>query len=218
MRVELAGSIAVGKTTLCDFLKRKGWNVVSENLSENPYKDKTWPEGSGIRGYCVQMAFLVSKASEIERQAAKPGNTVYDYSLLTEYAYAEKHLGNDRQMLTAVNEHVGLLRSRLPASDLVIFLECPADAQFARIQDRMRREGNRDFEKSLTVSYLSDLNRRIAGFVNMHELEGGNVLRVDTSAVDLRDEAQLESLLKRIEEKVRKPSSDPNAHLRLRHG
>src|SRR5687768_14741392 len=145
MRIELAGSIAAGKTTLCNSLKKQGWNVVSENLAENPYKDKNYPEGS-LRGYYVQMAFLLSKASEIERQAGA-GKTVCDYAMVTEQAYTRMHLGRDPEMCSQVMDNIALLQRRLGPPDLVIYLKCSPEAQFRRIQERMKAEGGRDFEK-----------------------------------------------------------------------
>lgn len=193
-RIELAGSIAVGKSTLCEQLEARGFEIIRENLSENPYLLRTYLKPAS-RGFDVQMAFLLSKASAIETYAGPSETILCDYALVTEYAYAQMHLEQvDAESYRICKEAIDLKRRQIGEPDLLIALSCPLDVQM----DRIRQRG-RAFEQSLGRDYLDRLNGLIAAHFNNGAIDQGRLLTIDTHIQDLRDSAVIDNLIGQIE-------------------
>lgn len=197
-RIELAGSIAAGKTTLCNFLDRNGFRVIGEKISENPYLGKTYAEPAR-RGFYVQSGFLLSKCAALEEKSPDPRPVISDYALVVEYAYAEMHLSEtDPGGYGMAVKCIDFMRERIGAPDLLVYLRCSPEVQMARILERMKNNPERDFEKSLTVDYLDRLGRAIGRQVERYKAAGGAVLELDGDRLDLRNEAQARQVLNRI--------------------
>jgi deoxyadenosine/deoxycytidine kinase len=76
--------------------------------------------------------------------------------------------------------------------DLTVYV----DATDAVLLDRIRRR-NRPYEMSIDADYLDALRD---AYARHHESTGGlQVLRIDTSTLNLRSESQLNSLYKKIQ-------------------
>jgi deoxyadenosine/deoxycytidine kinase len=199
VRIEFAGSIAAGKSTLCDHFEARGVPVVREKIAENPFLAKTFAD-SARRGFYVQNAFLLSKCAAIEeKREPRPELLVCDYALVTEYAYAAIHLaGTDPAGHKASVGLIDMMRGRLGDADLVVWVKTSPQEQLARIRQRMKGNPERDFEKAYTLEYLARLNAIIAGEMAEYRRQGGKVLEIDGEAVDLRAQQVREELYSRI--------------------
>jgi deoxyadenosine/deoxycytidine kinase len=205
-RIELAGSIAAGKTTLCNFLEQNGFRVVSEKISENPYLGKAFAD-PGRRGFYVQTGFLLSKCAALEEKTNDPRPVISDYALVVEYAYSKMHLEKaDPAGRKLADECTDFMRKRLGAPDLLVYLKISPQAELDRIQERMKNNPERAFEKGLTLEYLTALGAEIDRQVQLYKQAGGKVLALDGDTLDLRDPAQARKVMDSI-----RPPGNPAA-------
>ena len=179
-RVEIAGGIATGKSTLCDALRTRGFSIISEDLSENHYLTRTY-NNKAARGVDVGMSFLISKASAIETYHGNSPIAVVDYAMVAEFAYNDVHLKNIDQDAHKLMEQAIDLRSRqLGDPHVLIHLHCPVAHQLANIQKR-----GRDFEQGHSAAYLESINDGITHWINDRIGPDCQKLSFDTSQVDV---------------------------------
>jgi deoxyadenosine/deoxycytidine kinase len=190
-RIEIAGGIAAGKSTLCKSLEQRGFAIIRENIAENFCLRREYANKAS-RGYDVQMLFFVSKASAIETHKSAAPIVVCDYALVTEYAYTNVHLKAVSPEGAAIcRDAIDLRRKQIGAPDVLIYLDCPVDEQMRRIQTRHLKEGGREFELTHSREYLQGLNDEIRQAVETanDKNELGHVIDVDVSQVDVTDRA-----------------------------
>ncbi len=185
------GPIGAGKTTLAQLLAlHLGATLILEDVDGNAflpdfYKDRErWALGA-------QLAFLISRYEQL--RTIPPSRTkpvVSDYTQAKDPIFARALL-HDREVELYERMSVGLDAS-IFRPDLTVYV----DATDAVLLDRIRRR-NRPYEMSIDADYLDALRE---AYARHHESTGGlQVLRIDTSTLNLRSESQLNSLYKKIQ-------------------
>jgi deoxyguanosine kinase len=185
------GPIGAGKTTLAQLLAlHLGATLILEDVDGNAflpdfYKDRArWALGA-------QLAFLISRYEQL--RTIPPSRTkpvVSDYTQAKDPIFARALL-HDREVELYERMSVGLDAS-IFRPDLTVYV----DARDAVLLDRIRRR-NRPYEMSIDADYLDALRD---AYARHHESTGGlQVLRIDTSTLNLRSESQLNSLYKKIQ-------------------
>jgi deoxyguanosine kinase len=185
------GPIGAGKTTLAQLLAlHLGATLILEDVDGNAflpdfYKDRErWALGA-------QLAFLISRYEQL--RTIPPSRTrpvVSDYTQAKDPIFARELL-HDREVELYERMSVGLDAS-IFRPDLTVYV----DATDAVLLDRIRRR-NRPYEMSIDADYLDALRD---AYARHHESTGGlQVLRIDTSTLNLRSESQLNSLYKKIQ-------------------
>ena len=185
------GPIGAGKTTLAQLLAlHLGATLILEDVDGNAflpdfYKDRErWALGA-------QLAFLISRYEQL--RTIPPSRTrpvVSDYTQAKDPIFARALL-HDREVELYERMSVGLDASVF-RPDLTVYV----DATDAVLLDRIRRR-NRPYEMSIDADYLDALRE---AYARHHESTGGlQVLRIDTSNLNLRSESQLNSLYKKIQ-------------------
>jgi deoxyadenosine/deoxycytidine kinase len=185
------GPIGAGKTTLAQLLAlHLGATLILEDVDGNAflpdfYKDRArWALGA-------QLAFLISRYEQL--RTIPPSRTkpvVSDYTQAKDPIFARALL-HDREVELYERMSVGLDAS-IFRPDLTVYV----DATDAVLLDRIRRR-NRPYEMSIDADYLDALRD---AYARHHESTGGlQVLRIDTSTLNLRSESQLNSLYKKIQ-------------------
>lgn len=185
------GPIGAGKTTLAQLLALQlGATLILEDVDGNAflpdfYKDRErWALGA-------QLAFLISRYEQL--RTIPPSRTrpvVSDYTQAKDPIFARALL-HDREVELYERMSVGLDASVF-RPDLTVYV----DATDAVLLDRIRRR-NRPYEMSIDADYLDALRD---AYARHHESTGGlQVLRIDTSTLNLRSESQLNSLYKKIQ-------------------
>jgi deoxyguanosine kinase len=185
------GPIGAGKTTLAQLLAlHLGATLILEDVDGNAflpdfYKDRErWALGA-------QLAFLISRYEQL--RTIPPSRTrpvVSDYTQAKDPIFARELL-HDREVELYERMSVGLDAS-IFRPDLTVYV----DATDAVLLDRIRRR-NRPYEMSIDADYLDALRE---AYARHHESTGGlQVLRIDTSTLNLRSESQLNSLYKKIQ-------------------
>jgi len=193
LRIEIAGGIASGKSTLCAALKQRNVLIIPENLDENPYLKRAY-QNPASRGFDVQMAFLLSKASAIETLPASVPLAVCDYALVTEYAYTDMHLQKvNKTAWDLCRQAIDLKRAQIGDPDIFLHLDCTEAVQLQRIRTR-----GRDFEQGLKADYLEDLNNKIRQAVNEKSGAACQKIVLQSDTIDFNDPVVIDNLLARF--------------------
>jgi deoxyadenosine/deoxycytidine kinase len=152
-RVELAGGIASGKTTLARLLAKAGLRSVLENFHANPFW-KAFYSNPELYSFETEITFLLQHYHSIKEFPRPQEIFVCDFSLLLDRAYAALNLrGRQLRMFQSVCSHVvrELARPRL-----LIHLRCDPHILLNRIRKRSRSE-----ELSLGIDYVAGLNHAV---------------------------------------------------------
>jgi deoxyadenosine/deoxycytidine kinase len=153
MRIEIAGGIASGKTSLAMLLAREsGYEVVLERFRENPFWKKFYQQQAKWveeKNFC----FLIQHIAAIKN--ARSTELICDYAVIQDLAYARlvTTLGHSAMMLQLCNH----LYQQLPPPSVLVHLTCSPEVLRARIAARARAE-----EAGVTINYLAGLNKAIS--------------------------------------------------------
>lgn len=174
MRIEIAGALSCGKSTLAGILAAKGHKIVYEDLSTNPYLGLRVEDPEKYDFLC-QRQFVLDKIASLE--AAEGAGVPYftDFSLAAERAYVS-HYVSDRPDWIA---ELFLILERSEAvqglPNLIVHLECSPEAQLERIRIR-----GREFEQGHDLAFIRNINARIEEQVRRVESMGVPVARFRT--------------------------------------
>jgi deoxyadenosine/deoxycytidine kinase len=190
-RIEIAGGIASGKTTLARLLGQNGRiNAVHEQFRKNPFFEAFYRDPVGT-AFETELAFLLQHY-HLQRSAIRL-NAPYcaDFSAVLDHAYACVTLGRiERKLFESI---LGRTEKVLQRRALLIVLDCPADIQLARIRRR-----NRAAESSISLGYLRKVNRALASRVASLPASE-EILRIDSGVVNFaRDRAAARTVLQQI--------------------
>ena len=184
MHIVIAGNIGSGKSTLAEMLaKHYGWEPFMEPVVDNPYlsdyyKDiKRW-------SFALEVFFLKQRFKDILNINASDKTIIQDRSIF-EGVYiftANNHdMGNmdDRDFETYMELFEQMMTIvRLP--DLMIYLR----SSVAHLVDNIHKRG-RDYEQTMPLQYLSNLNERYEEFV-MNTYKGRKLV-IDVDDIDYKN-------------------------------
>ena len=196
MHIAIAGNIGSGKTTLTRLLaKHFGWTPHFEEVDHNPYLDSFY-EDMQRWSFNIQIFFLNSRFRQVI-DIRNSGKDVIQYR--TKYEDA---------MIFAPNLYsMGLMESRdfenyrslfdlmskfLQAPDLLIYLRASVPTLMRQIAKR-----NRDYEQSIRLDYLSNLNERYEEWINGYK--EGKLLVIDMDNLELEKPEDLGVIIDKIE-------------------
>jgi len=155
--IAVAGNIGVGKTTFTKLLAETlGGSPYFEPVSENPYLADFY-KNMGRWAFHSQLYFLGRRLKDQAAVAVRDGIVIQDRSLYEDADIFAKNLflrGHISPRDWSVYQEIYQIASRLlRPPDLVVYLEASVPSLVRRIKAR-----DRDFERSLDVAYLQDLN------------------------------------------------------------
>lgn len=183
MRIEIAGALATGKTTLAAALSNRGLHVVSEELEANPYLDLRL-QNPDEYGYLCQEWFVTSKIKGIKAGARhldmmpQGSAMVIDYSMAADRAYVAHHVSNNPDWITRLEAEIDRFESAYGPPDLIVSLSCSSDEQLRRIAKR-----GRDFEQGLDLEYLETINDLVEAKLSIPAYHQSDVLRYRTDVI-----------------------------------
>lgn len=187
------GPIGVGKTSLVTLLADQlGGKAILEESENNPfllrfYRDqRRW-------AFQTQLFFLLSRYRQQEEMAQHElfsNVTISDVFLPKDRIFAALNLSPDELVL--YDQVYGLLRSRLPQPDLVIYLHAETDVLLQRVKQR-----GREYEQNMSWEYLDALNRAYNEF--FFSYGDTPLLVIQTTDIDfVRNPADLSDLIRQI--------------------
>lgn len=194
MHIAIAGNIGAGKTTLTRLLaKHYGWEAHYEDADNNPYLDDFYHDM--LRwSFNLQVYFLNSRFTQVLdfRDSGKTviqDRTIYEDAEIFAPNLHEMGLMSSRDF---ANYHklFALMSRLIKAPTLMIYLRATVPTLVNNIQKR-----GRDYENSIRLDYLSQLNQRYEAWASRYTL--GKMLIVNVDNINF--ESNQEDLAKIID-------------------
>jgi deoxyguanosine kinase len=195
--VVVEGVIGVGKTTLVQRLaQRHAARTVLEVFAENPFLESFYREPTRY-AFPTEMFFLLDRFRQQELFAQEDllrAWAVSDY--LFEKCRIFAGLTLDEHELALFDRVYAALSRQVPTPDVVVWLRAPVPV----LQERIAARG-RTFEAPIAPSYLEQLDDAYATFFS--RWTACPVLAVDTTTLDLREDAPFEAVYRDLVEAAR---------------
>ena len=197
MYISIAGNIGCGKSTLTGLLaKHYGWEARYESVEHNPYLEDYYKDIHRW-SFNLEVYFLKERFRDLIAIAQADHTIIQDRSIF-EGVYVfmanNKAMGNlsDRDYETYMELFEQMMQIvRLP--ELMIYLRASVPHLVGNIQKR-----GRDYEQSMQLEYLENLNRRYDDFI-YHKYKG-RVLSIDVDQMDfLHNPSDLGVIIDRID-------------------
>lgn len=184
MYIAIAGNIGAGKTTLTKMLaKYYGWEPRFESVSFNPYLEdyyadlKRW--SFHLETYFLKERFrdmlAINKADHtiVQDRSIFEGVHVFVTNNYKRGDLSERDYTTYMELFT-------LMKRLMKMPDLMIYLRKSVPSLIAQIQKR-----GREYEKSMQLDYLKDLNEQYEDFIfNKYE---GRVLVIESDQLDFEN-------------------------------
>lgn len=176
MRIEIAGALSCGKSTLAAKLADAGFPIVYEDLSTNPYLELRVEDPEKYDFLC-QRQFVLDKIASLEAASRSASPYIADFSIAAERAYVAHYVSHRPDWIGELMALMDGSEGRLGLPDLIVNLECAPETQLARIRSR-----GREFEQGHDVAFIDKIN----GGVRAQVLRlGGLGVEVVTYRTDL---------------------------------
>lgn len=194
MLIAVSGNVGSGKSTLARHIAKKyNFRYVPNKRLEFNFIDDFFNDIEG-KFFPAQVSFLLSKAIEI--QACGPNrNIIVDRSLLEDInVFAKLWIDNkniDEKIAQLYQYTADFITSAIPAPDLYIVCQCPAEVCASRIKNRPVRK----FEALYPPNHIQMLGEYYSDLT----FEWGiPYVEIDTTYYDFTDEAVLNAVCERI--------------------
>ncbi len=187
MYIAVAGNIGSGKSTLTRMLARHyKWEPRFESVENNPYLADYYND---IRrwSFNLEVYFLKERFRDLIAIQQADHTIIQDRTIFEGvYVFMENNrdMGNltQRDYETYMELFTQMLELvRLP--DLMIYLRSSVPHLVGNIQKR-----GRDYEQTIQLEYLENLNRRYERFITEHYK--GRVMVIDKDSLDFEHESQ----------------------------
>lgn len=200
MHIAIAGNIGSGKTTLTTMLARHyGWEPQFESVDFNPYLDDYYKDIARW-SFNLEVYFLKQRFRNLIEISQSDKTIIQDRSIFEGvYVFTANNydMGNlsDRDFETYMELFESMMTMvRYP--ELMIFLRASVPHLVENIQKR-----GRDYEQTMKIDYLENLNRRYEDFI-FHQYKG-DVLVVDVDELDfLHRPKDFASIVDRIDSRL----------------
>lgn len=201
MLIAIAGNIGSGKSSLTSLLHQEfGWPPHFESVDDNPYLPDFYADMKRW-SFHLQVYFL-SRRFILHREVFESGKTiVQDRSIYEDAEIFARNLHDIGRMDDRDYQNYRALyaamTSYLRPPDLLVYLR----AGIPTLQRQIRLRG-RDFEQTIEVSYLEQLNKLYEDWIRSYSL--GPLLVIDSDEADfVHDTQKQEELLYKIDHAVR---------------
>jgi deoxyadenosine/deoxycytidine kinase len=183
MHIGIAGNIGSGKTTLTRMLaEHYGWTPKFESVTHNPYLEDYYKDIERW-SYNLETYFLAQRFQDL-LEISKSDKVIIQDRTIMEGVYIfvanNKAMGNlsDRDFDTYMHLF-RLMMSMVKQPDLLIYLKSSVPHLVSQIQKR-----GRDYEKSISIEYLNNLNERYDEWIGNYE---GQVLVIEADDLDFEN-------------------------------
>lgn len=196
MHIAIAGNIGSGKTTLTRLLaKHFGWTPHFEEVDHNPYLDSFY-EDMQRWSFNIQIFFLNSRFRQVIdiRNSGKDviqDRTIYEDAMIFAPNLYSMGLMESRDFEN-YRSLFELMSKFLQAPDLLIYLRASVPTLIRQIAKR-----NRDYEQSIRLDYLSNLNDRYEEWISNYK--EGKLLIIESDKLELENPEDLGTIVEKIE-------------------
>ena len=184
MHIAVAGNIGSGKSTLTRLLARHyGWEARFEAVDHNPYLEDYYRDIHRW-SFNMEVYFLKERFRDLI-DIAKADHTVIQDRTIFEGVYVfmqnNKAMGNlsDRDYETYM-ELFEQMMTVVRYPDLMIYLRASVPHLVGNIQKR-----GRDYEQTMQLEYLENLNRRYDEFI--YKMYKGRVMVIEKDNLDYQN-------------------------------
>ncbi|MBR0488961.1 MAG: deoxynucleoside kinase [Prevotella sp.] len=200
MHIAIAGNIGSGKTTLTNMLsKHYNWEARFEAVDYNPYLEDYYKDIHRW-SFNLEVYFLKERFKDLLNIAKTDKTVVQDRSIFegvyvfTATNYQMGHM-NERDYETYM-ELFEQMTGIVGYPDLMIYLRASVPHLVKNIQKR-----GRDYEQTMPLEYLSNLNERYEDFIfNKYK---GRLLVVDVDEMDFQHNPKdFASIIDKIDRKL----------------
>lgn len=178
MRIEIAGALSCGKSTLAGMLESLGHRIVREDLSTNPYLDLR-VEDPDTYDFPCQRQFVLDKIASLEAAEASGQPHVCDFSIAAERAYVTHYSAGRAAWIDPLFDLMDRCEADLGLPDLVIHLRCAPEEQLNRIRIR-----GRDFEQGHDLAFVAGINKLVERQVDDMRGRGADVVEYWTDRTE----------------------------------
>ena len=183
MHIAIAGNIGSGKSTLTQMLARHyGWEARFEAVTDNPYLEDYYRDIHRW-SFNLEVFFLKERFRDLLAIAHSDHTIVQDRTIFEGvYVFMQnnKAMGNlsDRDYATYMELFEQMMQV-VSYPDLMIYLKASVPHLVGNIQKR-----GRDYEQTMQLDYLENLNRRYDDFIfNKYK---GRVMVIDKDPLDFQ--------------------------------
>ncbi len=179
--ISVAGNIGSGKSSLTSLLAEKfKWLPYYESVADNPYLSDFYADMSRW-SFNLQIYFLAHRFNTHKELTEKPGSVIQDRSIYEDVEIFAKNLHklgkmSDRDYETYSNLFFDMT-SFLKPPDVLVYLQASIPTLLNQIKIR-----GREFEKSIDVNYLEELNDSYEEWIKNYKL--GKVIVVNKDNLD----------------------------------
>lgn len=200
MHVAIAGNIGAGKTTLTSLLaKHYGWETHFEDVDDNPYLLDFYDEMQRW-SFNLQIYYLNSRFTQIQ-EIRKNSNTVIQDRTIYEDAFIFAPNLNSMGLMPQrdYENYLSLFDTMLDLvkpPDLLVYLQ----SSIPNLVNKIHKRG-RDYEKTISIEYLSRLNERYEAWVTNYD--SGKILKINVDDLDfVENKSDYETILNLIKKEL----------------
>lgn len=180
MHIGIAGNIGAGKTTLTRLLaEHYGWKAKYESVTFNPYLEDYYADIKRW-SYNLETYFLAQRFRDLVEISQSDEVIIQDRTLMEGvniFVANNVQMGNLSQRdYDTYMQLYNLMMSMVCQPDLLIYLRSSIEGIVRKIQKR-----GRDYEQSLSVEYLGNLNKLYEDWIAAYP---GKVLIFDVDNMD----------------------------------
>ena len=179
--IAVAGNIGAGKTTLVKKLAdHYGWQPHLEAVDNNPYLEDFYGNMSAW-AFPLQIYFLNSRFNQVAEIRQSEHTIIQDRTIYEDaYIFAKNLRESNHLDERDFNTYFALFQSMntmIKPPDLLIYLK----ADIPTLVSQIARRG-RDYESSISIKYLEDLNRNYDTWIGNYK--DGNLMVIDVNHLD----------------------------------
>ncbi|MFA5011237.1 MAG: deoxynucleoside kinase [Ignavibacteria bacterium] len=179
--ISVAGNIGSGKSSLTELLAEKfKWLPYYESVADNPYLSDFYADMSRW-SFNLQIYFLAHRFNTHKELTERPGSVIQDRSIYEDVEIFAKNLHklgkmSDRDFETYSSLFFDMTNFLKPP-DVLVYLQASIPTLLNQIKIR-----GREFEKSIDVNYLEELNDSYEEWIKNYKL--GKVIIVNKDNLD----------------------------------
>lgn len=179
--IAVCGNIGSGKTSLTEKLaKHYGWNPLYESVDTNPYLRDFYSDMSKW-AFHVQIFFLNSRFRQVNEIQGSDRPTIQDRTIYEDaHIFAANLHKNGHISDRDYQSYLDIFHSMITfvkPPDLLIYLKADVPKLVRQIEKR-----GRDFEYSITLDYLRQLNKQYEKWISTYR--DGKLLTIDVNHLD----------------------------------